>query len=92
MIHTKLPNARLLVLGIFPRGSDPANPRVKADREKIKTVNEGLAKLDDGGRTRYLDIGGHFLDADESSPRRSCLTPFIRTKKAIRSGQPPCNR
>jgi beta-glucosidase len=69
MIHTKLPNARLLVLGIFPRGSDPANPRVKADREKIKTVNEGLAKLDDGGRTRYLDIGGHFLDADGKLPK-----------------------
>ena len=68
-IHKKLPNTRVLVLGIFPRGADPANLREKAYREKIKTVNEGLAKLEDGDKTRYLDIGGRFLAADGKLPK-----------------------
>jgi len=73
MIHAKLPNSKLLVLGIFPRAfprsDDPAKGRVKADREKIQTVNQGLAKLEDGSKTRYLDIGGHFLDTSGNIPK-----------------------
>ena len=38
-------------------------------REKIKFVNEGLAKLDDGSKTAYLDIGPKFLDADGKLPK-----------------------
>jgi beta-glucosidase len=68
-IHGKLPNAKLLLLAIFPRGFDPADANVKAMRLKIATVNEGLAKLDDGDKTRYLDIGANFLDADGKIPR-----------------------
>lgn len=63
-IHQKLPDTKLLLLGIFPRGADPTNKGVAAMREKIKTVNEGLAKLDDGNKTRYLDIGDKFLSPD----------------------------
>jgi lysophospholipase L1-like esterase len=63
-IHQKLPDTKLLLLGIFPRGADPNDPKVAAMRETIKTVNQGLAKLDDGDKTRYLDIGDKFLDAD----------------------------
>ena len=63
-IHQKLPDTKLLLLGIFPRGADPANPNVAGMREKIRTVNAGLAKLDDGGKTRYLDIGDKFLAPD----------------------------
>lgn len=64
-IHKKLPETKLLLLGIFPRGADASNPA----REKIKTVNEALAKLDDGRRTRYLDIGAAFLDASGNIPK-----------------------
>jgi lysophospholipase L1-like esterase len=63
-IHAKLPAARLLLLGIFPRGADPKQANVLAMRAKIKAVNAELAKLDDGAKTRYLDIGPKFLDAD----------------------------
>ncbi len=63
-IHEKLPDAKLLILGIFPRGADPTDPKVAEMRAKIKFVNEGLAKLDDGGKTRFLDIGDKFLGAD----------------------------
>lgn len=61
-IHQKLPDTQLLLLGILPRGADAKNP----NRDKIKAVNAELAKLDDGKKTRYLDIGDKFLEADGS--------------------------
>jgi lysophospholipase L1-like esterase len=68
-IHEKLPDTRLLLLGIFPRGADPNDPQVAVMREKIKTVNQGLAKLEDGDKTRFLDIGDKFLDAQGNLPK-----------------------
>jgi lysophospholipase L1-like esterase len=68
-IHEKLPQSKLLLLAVFPRGADPADQKVAAMREKIAFVNEGLAKLDDGSKTRYLDIGPKFLDADGKLPK-----------------------
>jgi len=68
-IHAKLPDSKLLLLAVFPRGANPADPKVAEMREKIKFVNEGLAKLDDGTKTRYLDIGPKFLDADGKLPK-----------------------
>jgi lysophospholipase L1-like esterase len=68
-IHEKLPNSKLLILGIFPRGDDPKAPSVAEMRAKIKTVNKGLATLDDGNMTRFLDIGSKFLNDDGSLPR-----------------------
>lgn len=56
-IHARLPHARLLLLGIFPRGTDVM-------RAKIRKVNASLAKLDDGKRTRFLDISDCFLSPD----------------------------
>lgn len=54
------PDAKILLLGIFPRGDDPANP----DRATVREINQGLAKLADGKSVFYLDIGPHFLNAD----------------------------
>jgi lysophospholipase L1-like esterase len=68
-IHQKLPQTKLLILAIFPRGADPNDPHVADMRQKIKTVNAGLAQLDDGDKTRYLDIGDKFLAADGSIPK-----------------------
>ncbi len=64
-IHAKLPDAKLLLLGIFPRGAEATNPA----RAKIKAVNAELAKLDDGNKTRYLDIGDKFLDTEGNLPK-----------------------
>jgi lysophospholipase L1-like esterase len=59
-IHKKSPKTKVLLLGIFPRGQKP-----NAQRDKLKQVNEIIAKLDDGGKTvKYLDIGGKFLSPD----------------------------
>lgn len=60
-IREKLPESKVLLLGIFPRGAQPDDP----NRARIKTINEQIAKLDDGGKTvRYLDIGEKFLEPD----------------------------
>jgi lysophospholipase L1-like esterase len=78
-IHQKLPDTKVLVLGVFPRGADPAatNDRrngdvhgnVAATRQEIKQINAQLAKLDDGKMTRYLDIGDKFLNAKGEIPK-----------------------
>jgi beta-glucosidase len=68
-IHEKLPNSKLLIVGIFPRGADPSSktPESKTGspistlRAKIKIVNEYLSTFDDGRQTRFLDFGEKFL-------------------------------
>jgi lysophospholipase L1-like esterase len=65
-IHEKLPRTKVLLLAIFPRGEKADNPL----RTRIKSINESLAKLDDGGKTvKYLDIGDKFLDKEGNIPR-----------------------
>jgi beta-glucosidase len=51
------PEAKLLLLAIFPR-SVPGDPI----REKIAETNKIIQKLDDGQHVFYLDIGAKFLD------------------------------
>jgi beta-glucosidase len=53
------PAAKILLLGIFPRG----NPG-DAVRKTVLDVNPLIAKLADGQHVFYLDIGAKFLDAD----------------------------
>jgi beta-glucosidase len=79
-IHQKLPDSKLLILGIFPRGNDhdpnnpdplldsryPDGPHVKAGRAMLAAVNAQFATLDDGKNTRYLDVSDKFLDANGS--------------------------
>jgi lysophospholipase L1-like esterase len=60
---TKFPTAKVLLLGVFPRGAMASAPQ----REPIKQINAIIAKLDDGGKTvRYMDIGDKFLEPDGS--------------------------
>ena len=54
------PQAKVLILGIFPRTADPAAPI----RATIKEINGKLAKLADNKQVFYLDIGDKFLTAD----------------------------
>jgi lysophospholipase L1-like esterase len=67
-IHEKLPQTKVLVLGIFPRGADPNDPVWLPIRTKYKLINLGLSQLDDGNKTRFLDIGDKFLDAEGNIP------------------------
>ena len=61
LLHEKLPQTKVLLLGIFPRGARADDPA----RARIKAINQEIAKLDDGGKTvKYLDIGDKFLEPD----------------------------
>ncbi len=51
------PNAKILLLAIFPR-SIPGDPV----RDKIAEVNRIISKLDDQRHVFYMDIGSRFLD------------------------------
>jgi lysophospholipase L1-like esterase len=68
-IRQKLPDTKLLILGIFPRGEDPHDPKTAEMRDKIKFVNAGLAKFDDNDKTRFLDIDQSFLKPDGTLPK-----------------------
>lgn len=60
-LRTRLPEAKILLLAIFPRDEKPGT----AFREKIDQVNKTIAKLDDGGKTvLFVDIGAKFLGSD----------------------------
>jgi lysophospholipase L1-like esterase len=63
-LRQRLPDSKILVMGIFPRGE-------KADpvREQVKAVNAGLAKLADGKAVKFLDIGPKLLGADGTLSR-----------------------
>lgn len=60
----RLPNAVIVVQGIFPRGQSPADP----SRATIKKINEMIAKLGDGKKVVYVDFGDKFLAADGTLP------------------------
>jgi lysophospholipase L1-like esterase len=55
-----LPNAHILLLGIFPRGAKPTDPL----RAKIAQVNQSISSLDDGKAITFLDFGAKFLEPD----------------------------
>jgi lysophospholipase L1-like esterase len=60
-LRTRLPDTKLIVLGIFPRGAT-----FSTQRGKILQVNQALAKLADGKMTHYVDFGSQLIEADGS--------------------------
>lgn len=59
-LRTKLPETKILLLGIFPRAEKPDDPR----RMKIAAINEIIQKLDDKKSVYYLDFGDKLTNAD----------------------------
>jgi len=59
-----LPETRILLLAIFPRGAGPDDWR----RGTNEAANAMLAELDDGEWIHYLDIGDAFLEPDGTLP------------------------
>jgi lysophospholipase L1-like esterase len=76
-MRTDFPNAKILLLAIFPRGT-PTDPL----RVKIADINKIISKLDDGKNVFYMDIGSKFLDAQgnflEGSFRPDNLHPAAK--------------
>ena len=62
-LRSSLPDTKILLLGIFPRGSEFNN-----QRGKILQVNQVIRKLSDDSMVAWLDIGHHFIDADGRIP------------------------
>lgn len=60
-LRKKLPQTKILLLDIFPRGQD-----FNTQRGQILQVNQVLRKLDDGERVYFHEIGYRFLEADGS--------------------------
>ena len=72
-IHAKIPETKVLLLGIFPRGPRPNSTPETDDSAKrmevIHAVNDQIAKFDDGGKTvKYLYFGDRFLGPDGKIP------------------------
>jgi len=55
----KLPETKILLLGVFPRMKGYEKQGVKID-----PINQLISKFDDGKMVRYLDIGDKFKNAD----------------------------
>ena len=63
-VHEKLPDAKVLLLGVFPReGKDSRH------RKQIAEINATISKLDDGKKTRYLDLTPKFTNASGAIPK-----------------------
>jgi lysophospholipase L1-like esterase len=62
-LQKDFPRAKILLLGVFPRGR-PGDPV----RATIADINRTIAKLHDGQRVHYLDIGAGFLAPDGTIP------------------------
>jgi lysophospholipase L1-like esterase len=76
-LHTYLPAARILLLGILPRGG----PAEAALRGEIGAINQQLARLS-GPHVRFLDLGGLFAGAD-GAPRPDLFLPdFVHLSAA----------
>jgi lysophospholipase L1-like esterase len=74
-LREKLPDTKILLLGVFPRGEKP-----NAVRIKLEDVNKQLAQEDDGKMVRFLDIGKTFLQEDGSiSPK--VMPDFLHLSK-----------
>ena len=77
MIRAKIPQAKVLLLAIFPRGprknaqgivTEDAVADAKRRMDIINEANTQLAKLDDGRNVRFLDINARFLCDDGKIP------------------------
>jgi lysophospholipase L1-like esterase len=61
-LRKKLASTRVLLLAIFPRDEKPGTET----RNRIKKVNEQIAKLDDRKNVRFLDLGPKLTQPDGS--------------------------
>ncbi|MBI1319535.1 MAG: GDSL family lipase [Candidatus Hydrogenedens sp.] len=60
LLRDKLPEMKILILGIFPRDEQPGTD----NRKKLAEANSIIQKTADGEMIHYLDIGQAFLTED----------------------------
>ena len=64
-LRERLPQTKVLLLGIFPFRED-----FSSQRGKVLQVNQALHKLDDGEWVRFLEFGHLFVEADGRISKR----------------------
>lgn len=62
-LRERLPEAKILLLAIFPRGEADSQ-----ERRDSAEVNQQIAALHDNNYVIFLDIGEHFLEPDGTLP------------------------
>jgi lysophospholipase L1-like esterase len=60
LLRKKLPQTKILLMGIFPWAKDNVQPA----KEEIAKINARIARLNDGESVIIRDIGARFLDKD----------------------------
>jgi lysophospholipase L1-like esterase len=78
-VQAKLPEARILLLGILPRDEQPGTEL----RSKVTATNALIAGLA-SDRVEYLDIGGRFLDPAGKLPAELMADFLHPTPKGYR--------
>lgn len=63
-IRERLPDTKIILVGIFPRGKTFSN-----QRGKLLQINQALAKAADDQRIYYVDFGSKLVEADGSISR-----------------------
>jgi lysophospholipase L1-like esterase len=61
-IEQRSAKTKVLLLGVFPRGEGPFDP----GRLNNIAINQIIRRYDDGQRVHYLDVGGAFLEEDNT--------------------------
>jgi beta-glucosidase len=70
-LRAKLPETKILLLAVFPRGENPGPAR-----EKLAEVNDKISSLADDKMVVYLDIGKKFV-SDEGSISKEIMPDFL---------------
>jgi lysophospholipase L1-like esterase len=60
-LRVRLPETKVLVLGVFPRAKT-----FTTQRGRILQINQALAKVSDGQMIHYIDFGSRLVEADGS--------------------------
>ncbi len=65
-VEDAMPDAKILLLGVFPRGEYPTDNR---QRDDIKTINGFIVSVQDRHRNFFKDIGSTFLSPTGMIPK-----------------------
>lgn len=76
-LQKQLPETKILLLAIFPRGAKPDDSLRKLNT----SINEIIAGYDDGRKVFFLDINSEFLEDDGTLPK-SVMPDLLHPREA----------
>lgn len=75
-LRTRLPETKVLVLGIFPRSQNFSH-----QRGRLLQINQALAKIADGKMIHYLDFGSQLIETD-GTISKEIMPDFLHLSEA----------